>query len=78
MRCVITSPASTPSLRMSKPVLTLDIAVHLAHDDTTSLAVMFAVTVSVAANGDAIFGKADGAFDASVDEKRFPRPSLHP
>src|SRR4029077_3312624 len=53
-----------------EPVLTLDVALHLAHDDHF-LGGDVRRDVSVAANGHTVFGEADGAFDTSVDEKRF-------
>ena len=53
-----------------QPVRTVDVALHLAHDyDFFGGDVRR--DVSVAADGDAIVGKVDGAFDASVNEKRF-------
>ena len=53
-----------------QPVLTLHIAVYLAHDDDF-FGSDVCRDVSVAADGDAIFGEGNFAFDASVNEKRF-------
>src|ERR1035437_2563483 len=52
------------------PARTLDVALHLAHDDDF-LSDNVRRDGSVAADGDAIVGEANGAFDASVNEKRF-------
>ena len=53
-----------------KPVRALDVALHLAHDDQ-----FFGGDarrdVSVAADSDAVVGKVNRAFDASVNENRF-------
>jgi len=52
-------PVSHSTLPFTLPMMTTSLAVNVCRD------------VSVAADGDAIFGEANSAFDASVNEKRF-------
>ena len=53
-----------------QPVRALDVALHFAHDHDF-FGGDVCRDVSVAADGDAIVGKVNGPFDASVNEKRF-------
>src|SRR5208283_1629348 len=53
-----------------QPVRGVDVALHLAHDHDF-FGGDVCRDVSVAADGDAIVGKVNGAFDASVNEERF-------